>query len=34
MRVDDFGLLLKIKGLFVALDFGLRQLLSVILAIV
>ena len=34
VRVDDFGLLLKIEGFLVGLDFSLCQLLMVILAIV
>ena len=34
MRVDDFGLLLKIKGSLVGLDFSLCQLSMIILAIV
>ena len=34
VRVDDFGLLLKIKGILVGLDFSLCQLSMIILAIV
>ena len=34
MRVDDLGFLLEIERFLVALDFCLRQLLGVILAIV
>ena len=34
MRVNDLGLLFKIEGVLVGLDFSLRQLLSIILAIV
>ena len=34
VRVDDFGLLLKIEGFLVGLDFSLCQLSMVILAIV
>ena len=34
MRVDDFGLLLEIKGVLVALNFSLCQLSMIILAIV